>query len=68
MNSDGVSIKKQKQKQKQNQISLGRFCEARFLICNWCFWCSSLLSDNYFDKCPTCKSENIEIIPIAQTE
>jgi hypothetical protein len=62
MNSDQKRIKN------QTSNTIRKYREARFLICNSCLWCASYLSNNYFYKCPTCRSENIELIPIAKTE
>ncbi len=43
-----------------------------FLICNSCFWCTSLLSSDVryarFDVCPCCKSYTIESMPIAPND
>ena len=43
--------------------------DAKFLICNSCLWCASWLdADNLIQMCPTCRSEKMELIPIAETE
>jgi len=56
------------QHQKTNTIR--RYLDAQFLICNSCFWCASYLSGHSacVENCPTCKNNNIEFIPISQTE
>jgi hypothetical protein len=44
----------------------------RFIICNSCFWCTSLLSGPglsfYIEECPSCKSSTIESMPIEHNE
>jgi hypothetical protein len=55
----------------QNQIAeiIKNYHDAKLFICNSCLWCASLLdADNSFQKCPTCTSEKLELIPIAETE
>ena len=43
--------------------------DAKFLICNSCLWCASWLdADNSIQMCLTCRSEKLELIPIAETE
>ena len=56
------------QHQKINTIR--RYLDAQFLICNSCFWCASYLSSHSasIENCPTCNNNNIEFIPISQTE
>ena len=43
-----------------------------FLICNSCFWCTSLLSSDArytrFELCPCCESSMIESMPIAPND
>ena len=58
-------------KKGQNQSSeiIRKNHDAKFLVCNSCLWCASWLAgDNYFERCPTCTSERLELIPIAETE
>jgi hypothetical protein len=58
-------------KKGQNQSSeiIRKYHDAKFLVCNSCLWCASWLAgDNYFERCPTCTSERLELIPIAETE
>jgi Zn finger protein HypA/HybF involved in hydrogenase expression len=39
------------------------------VICNSCQWSASLLMDSYkFSKCPKCRADNIEIIPVEDCE
>jgi hypothetical protein len=54
----------------ENNIdTLRRYHGAEFLICNSCFWCASILSDNtYSEKCPACKSLRLESTPISERE
>jgi len=44
----------------------------KFVICNSCFWCSSLLDrahyTTFISKCPCCKSEMIESMPVEPGE
>ena len=44
----------------------------QFVICNSCFWCTSLLFGARFsiriDECPCCKSDMIESMPIESDE
>lgn len=43
----------------------------RFVICNSCFWCTSLLYGadvHAFDRCPCCRSNLIEVMPIEPDE
>ena len=56
---------------RNNQWSetIRNYHDAKFLICNSCLWCASWLDgDNCFQRCPTCTSEKLELIPIAETE
>ena len=56
---------------RNNQTSrvVREYHHAKFLICNSCLWCSSWLGgDNSIQICPTCRSEKLESIPIAETE
>ena len=44
-----------------------RFDNVKFVICNLCFWCTSLLYDadvRVFDRCPYCRSNLIEAMSI----
>ena len=44
---------------------------AAFVICNSCYWCTSLLCGTdvkAFDRCPCCRSDLIEVIPIEPAE
>jgi hypothetical protein len=43
--------------------------EIQFLLCQSCFWCASYF--NYSEvvtRCPTCDSNNIESLPISNSE
>ena len=43
--------------------------EACFIICNYCFWCASLLNPKgSYSKCPTCGEPNIESMLIVEEE
>lgn len=56
-------------RQDQKSETIRNYHDARFLICNSCLWCASWLIDDYFiHSCPTCRSEKLELIPIARTE
>jgi hypothetical protein len=59
-------------KNRQNQTSniVRKYQNAKFLICNSCFWCASSISSdyNYTERCPTCRSTKIESVPISETE
>jgi hypothetical protein len=59
-------------KNRQNQTSkiVRKYQDAKFLICNSCFWCASCISTdyNYTEHCPTCSSIKMESIPISETE
>jgi hypothetical protein len=58
-------------KKGQNQSSeiIRKYHDAKFLVCNSCLWCASWLAgDNYFERCPSCTSERLELIPIGRTE
>jgi hypothetical protein len=48
-----------------------------FLICQSCFWCASYIAsyiyfkrntEKIIKKCPSCSTDNIESIPIAENE
>jgi hypothetical protein len=39
-----------------------------FMLCGKCFWCASILSAYYPSRCPTCRSDKIELIPISKSE
>jgi len=63
--------------ERQNQLSVSTAKDRRsrnveFIICNSCFWCSSLIRDNlrstHFELCPCCKSSMIESMPIAPND
>lgn len=44
---------------------------SQFLICNSCFWCASLLFGYLGPKikrCPCCRSDDLEKIPLALDE
>jgi len=56
---------------RQNQTAkiVRKYQDATFLICNSCLWCASWLDgDNSIQRCPTCTSEKLELIPIGETE
>lgn len=41
----------------------------QFLICESCFWCASILEDGaLISRCPCCKSNMLESIPITTGE
>jgi hypothetical protein len=64
-----VDVKIIKMGHNQRSEIIRNYHDAKFLICNSCFWCASWLAgDNYFQTCPTCTSENLEPIPIGETE
>jgi hypothetical protein len=44
--------------------------KVRFVICDSCFWCASLLGNGvFFSRCPSCQSNNsLESIPVANRE
>ena len=56
----------------QRSETIRNYHDAKLLICNACLWCASWLDgDNYNERCqrcPTCRSEKLELIPIAETE
>lgn len=55
--------------QDQKSETIRNYHDTRFLICNSCLWCASWLIDDYFiQSCPICRSEKLELIPIARTE
>ncbi len=56
-------------RQDQKSHMIREYHHAKFLICNSCLWCASWLDDdNSIQRCPTCTSEKLELIPIAETE
>ena len=56
-------------KQHQQQGSVRRFHDAAFLICNSCFWCASILSNNaYYEICPNCNGVKEESTLLAEKE
>ena len=58
-------------KKGQNQSSeiIRKYHDAKFLVCNSCLWCASWLAgDNSFQRCPSCTSEKLELIPVGETE
>jgi len=56
--------------QNQRSNSIRKYHECKFWICNSCLWCASYLSgeDNSSEKCPTCDSDRMDLIPICETE
>jgi predicted Zn-ribbon and HTH transcriptional regulator len=42
--------------------------KAYFRLCNSCFWCASYLLDIGTVRCPSCKTEIIESMPISPDE
>jgi hypothetical protein len=53
----------------QRSETIRNYHDAKFLICNSCLWCASWLAgDNLFQRCPSCTSEKLELIPIGETE
>ncbi len=56
-------------RQDQTSHTIRKYHHAKFLICNSCLWCASWLDgDNSIQRCPTCTSEKLELIPITETE
>lgn len=57
-------------KQNQTGNTIRKYNDAKCIICNSCLWCASYLSgnDNNNGKCPTCRSDKIELIPISEME
>jgi hypothetical protein len=56
-------------RQDQTSYTIRKYHHAKFLICNSCLWCASWLNGvNYIQRCPTCTSEKLELIPIGETE
>ena len=57
---------------KQNQTSntIREYHNAQFIICNSCLWCASYLAynDNNTGKCPACRGNKIELMPISEKE
>jgi len=53
----------------QQSGTVRRYNDAEFLICNYCFWCATILSNaiNY-EKCPSCKRAKMESIPLSVRE
>jgi hypothetical protein len=43
--------------------------KVQFVICDSCFWCASTLADKaIIGKCPCCRADSVESIPIAAGE
>jgi hypothetical protein len=41
----------------------------QFQICQSCYWCASTLyRDRLFRKCPSCRSEKIDSLPVSANE
>ena len=56
-------------KQNQQIGTIRKYHDAEFLICNSCFWCASILSNNaYFEKCPICTGLKLEFTPLSEKE
>ena len=49
--------------------TIGNDCR-QFLICDSCYWCASIVKflPNFLKRCPNCKNDMLESIPIAQDE
>jgi hypothetical protein len=53
----------------QRSETIRSYHDAKFIICNSCLWCASWLAgDNFFQRCPICMGEKLELIPIGRTE
>ena len=64
-----MAIIKQHQHQHQQQGSVRRFHDAAFLICNSCFWCASILSNNAdYEICPNCNGVKLESTLLTEKE
>ncbi len=52
-------------------VSKNRAEPVKFLICNYCFWCTSLLNSAHpvsMGVCPSCRSDMIESMSIEPDE
>lgn len=51
-------------KKNQNRISK----QVNFMLCTSCFWSASLLEPRALERCPTCKDDKLDSIPVAGNE
>jgi hypothetical protein len=42
--------------------------QVRFALCGSCYWCASYLDARDAERCPACKGDRIESIPVAGNE
>ena len=43
--------------------------KVQFMICDSCFWCASILANgSAIDRCPCCKSDMMELMPLTTGE
>ena len=51
------------------QVGISKVSDkAHFVICGACYWCASILSQNFVQACPTCQNRNIDAMPISSDE
>lgn len=76
---DLQNIKRQSDTTTQKTQRLIYLQKIRFLLCQSCFWCASLIimsgcssnvltSSTLIIKCPSCKNDKIESLPISHNE
>jgi hypothetical protein len=64
MTSTTTTIIKEGARRYGNRISK----QVNFALCGSCFWSASLLDARGFEMCPSCKSEELDSMPVAGNE
>jgi hypothetical protein len=54
--------------QNQKPSAIRKYRIVDFMLCNNCLWCASNISAYYPPRCPICKVDKIELIPISDSE
>jgi hypothetical protein len=50
------------------QVQLRRTSGVYFVLCGSCYWCASSFRSDAFAACPSCRNEELDLMPISTDE